>query len=97
MIIPKIFLKKIAYSRQSSLQELYLNLKQKIEGKSEGIGDLESVTPLQEIPDLTSATLIEDIGDLPSATHIVAIYEEPIQPFALEKHQLHLLHEHARS
>ena len=67
------------------MREIDLKLKQRYEGIYEGICDLASATPFEEILDLTSATLIEDIGEIPSATHVVANYEEQIQPSSLEK------------
>ena len=60
------------------MREIYLKLKKRFEGTSEGIGDLESATPIEDILDLTSATLVEDIGEIPSARHVEANYEEPI-------------------
>ena len=67
------------------MREIYLKLKKIFEGSFEGIGDLESATPVEDIPDLTSDTIVKEIGEIPSTTPIVANYDEPIHPFSLEK------------
>jgi len=76
---------KVASSGESGLRDLFLKLKQRFEGSSEGIGDLASATPVEEIPDLTSDRIVEGIGELPIATPVVSNYEEPIKPSSLEK------------
>ena len=76
---------KVASSGESGLRDLFLKLKQRFEGSSEGIGDLASATPVEEIPDLTSDRIVEGIGELPIATTVVSNYEEPIKPSSLEK------------
>ena len=50
---------KVASSRESGLQYIFLKLKQIFEGSSEGIGDLASATPIEEIPNLTSHRIVE--------------------------------------
>ena len=52
---------KVASSGESGLRDLFLKLKQRFEGSSEGI------------------------GELPIAIFVVSNYEEPIEPYSLEK------------
>ena len=76
---------KVASSGESGLQDLFSKLKQRFEGSSEGIGDLASATPIEEIPYLMSDRIVEGINEIPISIAVVSNYEEPIKPSSLEK------------